>query len=94
MHVVTREPTGTTVIEDKIMEYTIQMTYDQLDAIIIKEMQTMLEGLKNDRKNRKNDEGMAIFDTDKKTDLKRMKEHINALELILAYYGVKEHDNL
>jgi len=92
--VVTREPTGTTVIEDKIMEYTIQMTYDQLDAIIIKEMQTMLEGLKNDRKNRKNDEGMAIFDTDKKTDLKRMKEHINAFELILAYYGVKEDDNL
>lgn len=76
------------------MEYTIQMTYDQVDAIVIKELQTVLQGLKHDREQRKNDEGMAIFETDKKTDLKKLKEHINAFELILEYYGVKEDDNL
>ena len=74
------------------MEYTIRMTYDQVDAIVIKELQTILQGLKNDRKQRKNDEGMAIFDTDKKKDLKKLKEHINAFELILSYYGVKEDE--
>ena len=73
------------------MEYTIQMTYDQVDAIVIKELSTILQGLKNDREQRKNDEGMAIFDTDKKIDLYKMKEHINAFELILEYYGVKEY---
>jgi len=72
--------------------YTIEMTYDQVDAIIIKELTTILQGLKNDRKKRKNDEGCGIFDTDKKTDLKKLKEHINALKLILEYYGVKEDD--
>jgi hypothetical protein len=89
MHVVTRESTRP-AIKDKIMNYTIQMTYDQVDAIVIKELQTILQGFKNDRKQRKNDEGMAIFDTDKKTDLKKLKEHIKAVELILSYYGVSE----
>ena len=74
------------------MEYTIQMTYDQVDAIIIKELTTTLQGLKDDREQRKNDEGMAIFDTDKKIDLYKLKEHINAVELILEYYGVKEDE--
>ena len=72
--------------------YTIEMTYDQVDAIIIKELQTILQGLKDDREKRKNDEGMAIFDTDKKIDLYKLKEHINAVELILKYYGVKEDE--
>ena len=71
------------------MVYTIKMTYDQVDAIVINELTTTLQGLKNDREQRKNDEGMAIFDTDKKTDLKKLKEYINAVELILEYYGVK-----
>ena len=71
------------------MVYTIKMTYDQVDAIVINELTTTLQGLKNDREQRKNDEGMAIFDTDKKADLKKLKEHINAVELILEYYGVK-----
>jgi transcription initiation factor IIE alpha subunit len=74
------------------MDYTIQMTYDQVDAITTTELTTILQGLKNDREQRKNDEGMAIFDTDKKADLKKLKEHINAIELILEYYGVKEHE--
>ena len=72
------------------MNYTIQMTYDQVDAIVIKELQTILQGFKNDRKQRKNDEGMAIFDTDKKIDLYKLKEHIKAVELVLEYYGVSE----
>ena len=74
------------------MTYTIEMTYDQVDAIVIKELTTLLQGFKNDRKQRKNDEGMAIFDTDKKKDLKKMKEHIKAVELILSYYGVKKDE--
>jgi transcription initiation factor IIE alpha subunit len=74
------------------MNYTIQMTYDQVDAIIIQELTTILQGLKDDRKKRKNDEGMAIFDIDKKIDLKKLKEHIKSVELILKYYGVKEDD--
>ena len=68
------------------------MTHDQVDAIIIKELTTVLQGLKNDRKKRKNDEGMAIFDNDKKKDLKIMKEHIKALKLILSYYGVDDDE--
>jgi transcription initiation factor IIE alpha subunit len=93
MYVVARKPTGTT-IKDKIMEYTIRLPYGQVDEIIIKELTTVLRWLKRDREQRKNDEGMAIFDTDKKTDLKKLKEHIKAVELILEYYGVKEDDIL
>jgi hypothetical protein len=74
--------------------HTIQLPYGEVDAIITKELTIVLRWLKNDREQRKNDEGMAIFDTDKKTDLKKLKEYIKAVELILEYYGVKEDDIL
>jgi hypothetical protein len=32
---------------------------------------------------------MAIFETDKTTDLALIKEHIEAFNLILRYYGEK-----
>jgi hypothetical protein len=74
--------------------HTIQLPYGEVDAIIIKELTIVLRWLKNDREQRKNDEGCAIFDTDKKTDLKKLKEYIKAVELILEYYGVKSDDIL
>lgn len=69
---------------------TVELDWDTVDNIVKQELCSGRDNLKNDLKKRKKDEGMAIFETDKTTDIALMKEHIDAFKLILRYYGVKD----
>ncbi len=68
----------------------VELDYDAVDGIVTQELRSARENMKEDLKKRKNDTGMAIFDTDKKTDVALIKEHIEAFNIILRYYGEKD----
>lgn len=76
------------------MEYarkvSVDLDWDTVDNIVKQELISLKSNLQEDLKKRKKGTGMAIFDTDKTTDVALIKEHIEAFKLILKYYGVKD----
>ena len=65
---------------------TVEIDIDAADKIVIANLNSMLECLEEDLKNRK-ESGMAIFENDKKKDIERLKEHIKAFKMVIKYYG-------
>lgn len=66
---------------------TIDLDYDTIDRIAISSMKSVLENLEIDLEKRKNDSGMAIFETDKEADIALMEKHVEAFKLVLEYYN-------
>jgi ribosomal protein S8 len=69
---------------------TVELDYDAVDNIVKQELRSLRETLKEDLKKRKNGTGIAIFEVDKTTDVALIKEHVEAFNLILRYYGEKD----
>jgi hypothetical protein len=69
---------------------TVELDWNTIDGIVKQELVSLKANLQEDLKKRKKGTGMAIFETDKTTDLALIKEHIEAFKLILKYYGVKD----
>ncbi len=68
----------------------VELDYDAVDGIVTQELRSLRNNLKDDLKKRKKGTGMAIFETDKEADIILLKEHIEAFNLILCYYGEKD----
>jgi hypothetical protein len=69
---------------------TVELDYDAVDDIVKQQLRSLRDYLKDDLERRKEDNGMAIFETDKEADIILMKEHIEAFNVILRYYGEKD----
>lgn len=69
---------------------TVELDWDTVDGIVKQELASMRDNLANDLENRKNDQGMAIFEHDKDNDIKLIQEHINAMTMVLRYYGEEQ----
>jgi len=69
---------------------TVELDYDAVDDIVKQQLCSLRDNLKDDLERRKEDNGMAIFETDKEADIILMKEHIEAFNVILRYYGEKD----
>ena len=69
---------------------TVELDYDAVDDIVKQQLCSLRDNLKDDLERRKEDNGMAIFEIDKEADIILMKEHIEAFNVILRYYGVKD----
>jgi hypothetical protein len=65
----------------------IDIDTDQVDKIVSKQLELMLESLEDDLERRKEGTGMSIFDSDLDTDVKIIKKHIKAFKTVLKYYG-------
>ena len=76
----------------KMPKVMIEMEHEQVDAIIIQELKSGLEGFEHDVELRANGEGMAIFDSDPIKDVEYILEHIRAFQTVLEYYGVPGED--
>ena len=74
----------------EMRKVTVELDWDTVDNIVKQELASLKDNLEQDLKKRKADKGMAIFDTDKTTDVALIKEHVEAFNLILKYYGVKD----
>ena len=73
-----------------VRKVTVELDWDTVDNIVKQELVSLKANLKEDLKKRKAGKGMAIFETDKTLDIALIKEHIEAFDLILKYYGVKD----
>ena len=69
---------------------TVELDWDTVDNIVKQELASFKDNLEQDLQKRKAGKGLAIFDTDKTIDVALIKEHIEAFNLILKYYGVKD----
>ena len=74
----------------EVRKVTVELDWDTVDNIVKQELANLRANLKEDLKKRRAGKGMAIFETDKTLDVALIKEHIEAFDLILKYYGVKD----
>jgi hypothetical protein len=66
---------------------TVELDWDTIDKITTCSMKSLVESLEADLEKRKDDTGMAIFETDKESDIAMIEKHIEAFKLVLKYYG-------
>ena len=66
---------------------TVELDWDTIDRITTSSMKSLVESLEADLDKRKDDTGIAIFETDKEADIALIEKHIDAFKLVLKYYG-------
>ena len=66
---------------------TVELDWDTIDRITTSSMKSLVESLESDLEKRKDDTGMAIFETNKEADIALIEKHIDAFKLVLKYYG-------
>jgi len=76
----------------EVRKVTVELDWDTVDNIVKQELASLKNNLKQDLKKRKAGKGIAVFETDKTLDVALIKEHIEAFDLILKYYGVGENE--
>jgi hypothetical protein len=74
------------------MKHTIEMEYEQVDAILVLELKSQFSSLKNDLDQRLSDDytGSGIFDEDKDADCAEIQNHMDAVAKVLSYNMVFE----
>lgn len=66
---------------------TVELEADAVDSIVKQQLISALQGLEHDATNRQLGVGLAVFEHDPDQDIAEIKRHIDALTLILSYYG-------
>lgn len=66
------------------MKHTIEVEWEQVDAVIVKELKSMYEDFAPEKR-----PICGIWHTDVEEDLKEMKKMRKALKRVLAYMGEK-----
>ena len=66
-------------------------TYEMIQSLIVAELMSTLDCLEHDLKTRKaGGYEYGVFSSDKREDIKIIQQHIDAMKLVTAYFGVKE----
>jgi hypothetical protein len=65
---------------------TIQLEYEQVDAIVIGELKSTYYTMQQDYEK---ESGMRVFVNDVEEDRKRIKKYMKALKMIIDWYGGK-----
>ena len=69
------------------MDFRLTICDDDADKITVSNLQGILENLQQDLSRRKNNKGYAIFELDKEKDIVEINKRINAINLIIDYFG-------
>ena len=69
------------------MDFRLTICDDDADKITVSNLQEILENLQHGLSRRKQNEGFAVFDLDKKKDIIEIKKRINATRIIIDYFG-------
>jgi len=72
----------------EVRNITVELNCNTVDDIIKQELISIQDNLIDDLRKREKGKGTAIFETDKTLDVALIKEHIEAFDLVLKYYGV------
>jgi hypothetical protein len=70
------------------MKHTIEIEYEQVDALLVLELKSQYSGLKHDLDLRLSDDytGSGIFENDKDADCAEIQSHMDAVAKVLSYY--------
>ncbi len=71
-------------------KFTFELDWEMMDKIAIAAMKDTFESLKTDLENRKEGNGMPIFDHDQEKDVAEIEQHVNAFKIVLRYFGEKD----
>ena len=66
----------------------IEVDSQLLEEITLAQLKQSLAGLKDSYEDRKDGGDINFFSDDRKTDLKEIKRHIEAFEIVASYYEV------
>jgi GTP-binding protein EngB required for normal cell division len=69
------------------MDFRLTICYDDADKITVSNLKETLENLQHDLSRRKQNEGCAVFELDKKKDIVEINKRINAISVIIDYFG-------
>lgn len=73
------------------MTYTIEMEYEQVDAIFVQQLKEQYGLMKESLGHRQSgEEKIGIFSTDKNADIVEIQSHIDALAKVLSYNMLEE----
>jgi len=68
------------------MDFRLTICDDDVDKITVSKLQEILEHLQHDLSRRKQNEGCAVFDLDKKKDIIEINKRINATRIMIDYF--------
>jgi hypothetical protein len=69
------------------MDLMLTICHDDADKITVCNLKEILENLQNNLSRRKQNEGCAVFELDKKKDIVEINKRINAISIIIDYFG-------
>jgi len=69
--------------------YTLDVTWEQVDYIIVSELKKQVDGLNQSLERRKAGNGIAVFEHDTDKDVAMIRDRIRSFEQVLDYYGEK-----
>ena len=69
------------------MDFRLTICGDDADKITVSNLQEISADLQHGLSRRKQNEGFAVFDLDKKKDIVEINKRINAISVIIDYFG-------
>ena len=69
--------------------YTLDVTWEQVDFIIVSELKKQVDDLNQSLERRKAGNGIAVFEHDTDKDVAMIRDRIRSFEQVLDYYGEK-----
>jgi hypothetical protein len=69
--------------------YTLDVTWEQVDFIIISELKKQVDDLNRDLERRVAGHGIAIFEHDVDKDVTMIRDRVRSFEQVLEYFGEK-----
>lgn len=69
--------------------YTLDVTWEQVDYIIIKELRNQMDSLSTSLMQRQEGHGTPVFEHDVDKDVAMIRDRIRSFEQVLDYYGEK-----
>ena len=71
------------------MSVTIQLEEEQIDAIVLKELRSSIDSFERDLQDAQDagEDYLGVFDNDPSEDANQIVQHIEALQMIIKYYG-------
>ena len=68
-------------------EYTLNVTWDQVDYIIVSELRKQIDDLNRSLEQREAGHGVPIFEHDIDKDVAMIRDRVRSFEQVLEYYG-------
>lgn len=68
-------------------EYTLNVTWEQVDYIIVSELRKQIDDLNRNLEQREAGHGVPIFEHDIYKDVAMIRDRVRSFEQVLEYYG-------